>query len=106
MATRTNTVTYNIPTGGDAIGTSGVVATGSFTVAYSYEDDGKFKSASIVSSNITTSGGAGSNSVYNNIFNENSKNKFDALGEKTSGNGDHIGASVAFNSNTGEVNLK
>ena len=36
MATNTitNSVTYKLPTGVDAIGTSGVVAQGNFTVAY------------------------------------------------------------------------
>lgn len=102
----TNTVTYKLPPGVDAIGTSGVVAQGGFTVNYCYSDSGVFESAKIVSSNITTSGGTGSKSVYNNTFNETSKNTFDALGTKTTGNGDHIGASIAFNPADGQLEVK
>ena len=108
MATNTitNTVTYKLPPGVDAIGTSGVVAQGNFTVAYCYGLDGTFQTATIVSSNITTSGGTGSNTIYNNIFNEKSTNTFDALGTKTTGNGDHIGASIKFDPISGQLDVK
>lgn len=102
----TNTVKYTLPPGGDAIGNSGIVASGSFSVAYTYEDDGELKCANIVSSNITTSGGISGNTVYNNIFNENSTNTFDALGDKDGGVGDHIGASIKFEPETGELTVK
>jgi hypothetical protein len=59
-----------------------------------------------VSSNITTSGGSGSNTIYNNTFNENSSNKFDALGTKDGGSGDHIGAGITFDPATGQLNVK
>jgi len=101
-----NSVIYNLPKGVDAIGNSGVVVQGKFTVDYCYDDSGKFLSASIASSNITTSSGKGSDSVYNNTFNETSKNTFDALGTKTTGNGDHVGASIAFNPVNGQLDVK
>jgi len=101
-----NTVTYNLPAGRDAIGNSGVVANGTFTVAYTYEEDGEFKSAAIVSSSISTTGGPGGYSVYNNIFNENSSNTFDALGTKASGFGDHIGASIKIDDDSGQITVK
>jgi len=102
----TNSVTYTLPGAGDELNESDIVAKGDFTVAYCYGDDGKFQSASIVSSNITTSGGSGSNNIYNNKFNENSSNKFDALGTKDGGSGDHIGAGIIFDPLTGQLNVK
>ena len=105
-----NTVTYTIPSGGDVIGTSSVVAKGSFTVTYEYErdDDGtyEFDCARIVSSNITTTGGTGGNTVYNNLFNEKSSNTFDTFGVNDGGSGDHIGAGITFDPSTGQLNVK
>lgn len=106
MALKQNFVTYTLPSGQDAIGNSGVVANGTFTVVYTYNNDNSFKSVAIASSNITTSGGVGSNNVYNNTFNEDfNNNKFDDLSVKTTGNGDHIGAKIAFDPNTGQLKL-
>ena len=64
-----NTVTYTLPPGGEQIGTTGVFVKGSFTVTYEYDlEDGKyeFDCAKIVSSNFTSSGGVGANTIYNN----------------------------------------
>lgn len=105
------TVTYTLPTAGDQINSTGVLAKGSFEVEYTYRDNGSFKDATIKSSNITTSGGTGGDTVYNNTFNERS-GYFDALDvkenakDKKPDGGDHIGASISFNDATGALNVK
>ena len=106
-----NTVKYDLPNNGDTIDGSGVVAKGSFSVEYTYREDGTYKSAAIVSSNITTSGGTNGNTIYNNTFNEKSSNTFDALNTRDTTRdsrpvGDHVGASVVFNDTTGAVTVK
>ena len=102
----TNNVTYTLPGAGDELNESDIVAKGAFTVAYCYGDDGKFQSASIVSSNITTSGGTGGNTIYNNKFDEKSSNTFHALKTNDGGSGDHIGASITFNPDNGQLDVK
>lgn len=104
------TVTYTLPTAGDQINSTGVIASGSFQVEYTYKDNGDYKSATIKSSDITTTGGTGGNTVYNNTFNEKS-GSFDALGtneviDNKSPTGDHIGASISFDAATGALNVK